>query len=65
MFERWRYRSAAGDGGRGWQRTGERFEDPESGQVMEVLFDPSSGQRRYVEATPSRLDDYTEAKGTS
>ena len=65
VFERWRYRESAGAGGRGWQRTGERFEDPETGQVMEVLFDPSSGQRRYVRATPPPPDGFTETKGTS
>jgi uncharacterized protein (DUF58 family) len=48
VFERWRYRSEpAADGGR-WHRTEERFEDPESGQIMEVQFDPATGQRRYV-----------------
>lgn len=48
VFERWRYRSAA-KGGR-WTRTSERFEDPESGQIIEVQFDPATGQRRYVKS---------------
>jgi len=49
LFERWRYsnRNASDDGD--WQRTGERFVDPESGKNIEVLYDPKSGERRYRE----------------
>jgi len=47
LFERWRYRGAASGSGR-WHPTEERFVDPESGEVMEVQFDPATGQRRYV-----------------
>jgi hypothetical protein len=50
VFERWRYRAGSADGGGQWHRTDERFEDPESGQIMEVHFDPASGRRRYVKA---------------
>ena len=46
-FERWRYRKAAPAGAR-WERTGERFEDPATGEVMEVQYDRASGERRYV-----------------
>jgi hypothetical protein len=47
LFERWRYRNkhAAADGD--WQKTGERFVDPESGKQVEVLYDARSGERRY------------------
>lgn len=31
-----------------WERTGERFEDPETHATVEVLFNPRSGERRYV-----------------
>ena len=48
LFERWRYRHAQADGRGKWERTGERFVDPESGEAMEVLYDPVSGERRYV-----------------
>ena len=51
VWERWRYRmpeSAAP--GAGWQRTGERFIDPETGQLTEVWYQPVSGERRYVTA---------------
>ena len=64
VFERWRYRSADSSGSRGWRRTGERFEDPETGQVMEVLFDPSSGQRRYVKAMPAQPEPDAGTTGT-
>jgi hypothetical protein len=49
LFERWRYRNkhAATDGD--WQRTGERFVDPQSGKQIEVLYDAASGERRYRE----------------
>jgi|SRR5882757_2031992 len=50
VFERWRYRTGDATDADRWRRTEERFEDPESGQVMEVLYDPATGQRRYVKA---------------
>jgi hypothetical protein len=46
-FERWRYRNAPPAGAR-WERTGERFEDPATGETMEVQYDRASGERRYV-----------------
>lgn len=48
LCERWRYRSIENPLSGRWQRTGERFEDPETGQTVEVLYDPDSGERRYV-----------------
>ncbi len=48
LFERWRYRRNEHDHDRQWQPTGEKFEDPETGQIMEVHYDPVSGERRYV-----------------
>ena len=47
LVERWRYRSrdAAPDGE--WQKTEERFVDPESGQTMLVFYNPRTGERRY------------------
>jgi len=36
--------------GRGrWQRTGERFVDPTTGKLMEVHYNPDTGERDYVE----------------
>lgn len=46
-FERWRYRKALPAGAR-WERTEERFEDPATGETMEVHYDRASGERRYV-----------------
>jgi hypothetical protein len=53
-FERWRYSNAPPTGAR-WERTEERFEDPVTGETMEVHYDRASGERRYVrtaESTP-------------
>lgn len=48
LFERSPYRPAL-DRTRGqWQRTGERFVDPASGQLMEVRYNAATGQRDYV-----------------
>ncbi|HEY7886662.1 MAG TPA: hypothetical protein VIC29_00340 [Steroidobacteraceae bacterium] len=46
-FERWRYHNASPAGAR-WERTGERFEDPATGETLEVHYDRASGERRYV-----------------
>jgi hypothetical protein len=48
VFERWRYRADHARPGAGWEPTGERFEDPESGKTMQVFYHPQSGERRYV-----------------
>lgn len=47
VFERWRYRNKQASADGDWQRTGERFVDPESGKEVEVLYDARSGERRY------------------
>ena len=52
LFERWRYRSASPPAAR-WERTGERFEDPTTGETMEVEYDRASGERRYVHPSAS------------
>jgi len=49
VFERWRYRTESRPDAH-WQKTSERFTDPQTGRVVEVLYDPQSGERRYVEA---------------
>ena len=48
VFERWRYRPGAHRPRAGWEPTGERFQDPETGKTVQVLYDPQSGERRYV-----------------
>jgi hypothetical protein len=50
LFERWRYRNGNAAANGNWQPTGERFVDPGSGQSVEVLYDPESGERRYQPA---------------
>ncbi|HEU0168532.1 MAG TPA: hypothetical protein VFS62_12205 [Chloroflexota bacterium] len=48
-IERSTYRPKV-DSSRGtWQMTGERFRDPASGRMMEVRFNPATGQRDYVQ----------------
>jgi hypothetical protein len=56
LFERWRYTQTGRPLGKRWQPTGERFADPTTGKDMEVFYDPSSGERRYVEL--ARKDEH-------
>ena len=48
--ERWRYRSQSTLDTGDWQKTDERFIDPESGQPVQVFYNPRTGERRYGEA---------------
>ena len=48
LFERWRYRRIEGPRNGSWQQTDEAFIDPTSGDPVEVMFDPRTGERRYV-----------------
>ena len=51
VFERRGYRPKV-DATRGiWERTGERFVDPESGVLTDVYYNASTGQRNYLPAT--------------
>jgi hypothetical protein len=57
LFERWRYRHIEEPPKGQWQRTGERFLDPSTGDAVEVMFDPRTGERRYVaETSPGPKD---------
>jgi hypothetical protein len=47
LVERWRY-NAAHRAQSGDAPTGERFIDPESGDLMEVVYNKRTGERRYV-----------------
>lgn len=51
LVERWRYRSRNAAEGGEWRTTAERFVDPESGQAMQVLYNPRTGERRYEPAS--------------
>jgi hypothetical protein len=57
VFERWRYRRIEEPSNGLWQRTGEQFIDPSSGDPVEVMFDPSTGERRYVDAKARAAKD--------
>jgi hypothetical protein len=49
VVERWRYkRLTSRHPGPDWVLTNERFVDPESGNLVTVLYQPSTGERRYV-----------------
>jgi Flp pilus assembly protein TadB len=48
LFERWRYRHISKSADDEWQRTSERFLDPATGEPVDVLFNPRTGERRYV-----------------
>lgn len=50
LFERWRYRANAQPTGEGWVATDERFIDPESGKLVQVYYQASTGERRYEPA---------------
>ncbi len=47
-FERWRYTPPPPRIGN-WHATGERFLDPGSGKMVEVYFNPETGERHYRE----------------
>ena len=48
VFERWRYKQPKSASAARGSATGERFIDPESGALMEVWYDPATGERSYV-----------------
>ena len=50
VYERFRYKPLADAApGADWQRTSERFVDPDSGKTVTVYLQPGSGERQYVE----------------
>lgn len=48
LFERNQYKAITDRPPPGWEATGERFIDPETGKQVTVYYDPKSGQRQYV-----------------
>ena len=51
LIERWRYKPlAARPPGPDWEKTDERFVDPETGKLVTVYFHPTTGERRYIAA---------------
>ncbi len=57
LFERWRYRRVEEPPNGHWQRTDEKFIDPSTGDPVEVMFDPRTGERRYVPAKSRGAND--------
>lgn len=49
LFERRGYRSRTNRTHGKWQPTGERFMDPTTGRVVEVYYNPQTGERDYHE----------------
>ena len=52
LFERSNYRSKADRTQGKWEPTGERFNDPTTGQIVEVYYNPQTGERDYRESGP-------------
>ena len=42
-----RYRPRVHSNVGGWQATGERFVDPASGKLVDVYYNPTTGERQY------------------
>lgn len=53
LFEPWRYLPAVNRNQGHWQATGERFHDPISGDLVEVFYNPATGERDYRGPGPS------------
>lgn len=51
LFEARRYRARVSRQ-TGWQDTPEKFIDPTTGKLMRVRYNPSTGERDYVEEPP-------------
>ncbi len=50
LLERSSYHSKADTTQDKWQSTGERFNDPTSGKLIEVYYNPQTGERDYRES---------------
>jgi hypothetical protein len=52
LVERWRYRSPGSPGNparrSGFVTTSERYQDPTSGELLQVEYNPATGERRYT-----------------
>lgn len=53
LFEARRYRARISSP-TGWQDTDERFVDPTTGHLMQVRFNPGTGERDYVDLGPGK-----------
>jgi hypothetical protein len=50
LLEHSSYRSKVDAAQGKWQSTGERFNDPNSGKIVEVYYNPQTGERDYRES---------------
>ena len=48
LLERWRYAAPPSTDPGPWQPTGERFLDPSTDKLVDVYFNPKTGERDYV-----------------
>jgi hypothetical protein len=46
-----RYRKRVDRSRTTWKATGERFKDPGTGKLVEVFYDPTTGERDYRDVT--------------
>lgn len=49
VWERSRYRPVVDPTAGEWRPTGERFIDPVGGQLVEVRYNPATGERAYID----------------
>jgi len=47
LVENWRYKQLGQGPKAGWELTDERFVNPETQQLVRVLFNPRTGERQY------------------
>jgi len=47
-----RYRPRVHAGSDGWEPTGEKFIDPGTGKLVDVVYNPKTGEREYKETPP-------------
>lgn len=52
IVERSAYRPRLSSGSGEWELTGERFIDPTTERLVEVRYNPSTGERDYVDIPP-------------
>lgn len=57
LLERHRYRPRVDHASGPWQPTGERFVDPTTGRLVEVHYNPETGERAYVPADEAAPGD--------
>lgn len=62
LFERHYHRIERPGNGR-WQSTDEKFIDPTTGNPVEVMYDPHTGERRYVAGDSTSSQNRPDGRG--